>query len=215
MWPELRQRTSRTRLPAAPAVAYGYDDAGNRTSAEGVTFSYDALNQLVSDSAGTDYSYDGAGRLVEVDESGPGSVAYSHDALDQLLEVDDGSSPITYGYDSLGRQSERTVTSTTETAHYGDLSDGPILDTGTSGVLRGWVYGAGRIRLHWSSVDRPGRAERKRVDAVSALRRSRRRDDGGRRERSGWNAPRVRSMGRPALRSELADGLARSVWSAQ
>ena len=41
---------------------YGYDAAGNRTSAGGVTYSYDAGGRLIGASDGTTYAYDAAGR---------------------------------------------------------------------------------------------------------------------------------------------------------
>ena len=125
--------------PASPAVDYGYDDVGNRTSAAGTTYTYNALNQLVDDSAGNDYGYDSAGRLTGI-VNGTDSVTYEWDALDQLIGVDDGTTAVGYSYDGLGRRSERT-SGTTETAHYSDLGDAPTLDTGSSGVVRSWIHG--------------------------------------------------------------------------
>ncbi len=68
-------------------------------------------------------------------------MSYDWDAVDQLAGVDDGTSSVGYSYDGLGRRSERTVGTTTLTAHYGDLGDAPIVDTGSSGVERGWIQG--------------------------------------------------------------------------
>lgn len=126
--------------PAAAAVDYAYDAAGNRTEAGSVIYTYDALNQLTSDSTGTDYDYDGAGRLVDA-TNGSDTTTYAYDALDQLVEVDDGSAPIAYSYDALGRRSERTQSSATETAHYGDLADRAILDTDSGGIFQSFVAG--------------------------------------------------------------------------
>lgn len=124
-----------------PVVSYGYDAAGNRTSAGSRTFSYNALNQLTSDSTGTSYDYDSAGRL-ESDTNGSDTTSYSWDPLDQLLEVDDGSNPVAFDYDALGRRADRTESSTTRSAHYGDLTDRPIFDAGMSGsTVTEWVQG--------------------------------------------------------------------------
>ena len=127
--------------PADPPVAYAYDAAGNRTEADGVTYTYNALNQLTGDSTGTSYVYDRAGRLVER-RDGSQTTTYTRDALDQLIRVDDGSNPIAYSYDALGRRSERTEGGATESAHYGDLTDAPILDTDASGIIESYVRGA-------------------------------------------------------------------------
>lgn len=127
--------------PSAPVVGYGYDDAGNRTEAGSTTYSYNALNQLTSDSTGSSYDYDGAGRLVEASDGGSSTTSYSWDALDQLLEVDDGSGSVSYSYDALGRRSERSDSSGTETAHYGDLTDVAVTDTDSTNVLRTFVRG--------------------------------------------------------------------------
>ncbi|HTP06743.1 MAG TPA: RHS repeat-associated core domain-containing protein, partial [Anaerolineae bacterium] len=45
-------------------TTYAYDAAGNRTSANGVTFNYDAAGRLSSSSDGASYTYDAAGNLL-------------------------------------------------------------------------------------------------------------------------------------------------------
>ncbi len=126
--------------PAAPAIDYAYDAAGNRTEAGSIAYSFNALNQLTSDTAGNDYEYDGAGRLVE-EAGGAATTTYAYDALDQLLGVDDGSDPVAYTYDGLGRRSERAQSGGTKVSHYGDLTDRPILDTDSSGIYQSFVGG--------------------------------------------------------------------------
>ena len=133
-------RLSEFDPPAAAAVGYAYDAAGNRTAAGSVTYTYNALNQLTSDSTGSDYGYDGAGRLVD-ETNGSQATAYAYDALDQLIEVDDGSDPIAYSYDGLGRRSGRTQASATETAHYGDLTDRASLDTDSGAIVESFIQG--------------------------------------------------------------------------
>jgi RHS repeat-associated protein len=129
--------------PDQPATTYSYDAAGNRTQAGSTTYDYNALNQLTHSSDGADYTYDGAGRLTQT-TNGNNATAYSWDPLDELSRVEDGQGTTSYTYDALGRRSERTDANGTETAHYGDLSDLPILDTGfEGGILRSYVQGPG------------------------------------------------------------------------
>lgn len=141
--------------PGTPMVSYGYDSAGNRTSADGITSSFNALNQLTSSSDGTTYSYDGAGRLI-ARANGSQSETYRWDALDQLLEVDDGTSAVAYSYDALGRRAERTEAATAETTHYGDVSDTPIFDADSNGITQSFVNGpVGLVEQRSGSTEFP------------------------------------------------------------
>jgi YD repeat-containing protein len=123
-----------------PPVDYGYDAAGNRTSAGSTTYSYDALNELTGSSAGTTYSYDGAGRLTQA-QNGSQTTTYSWDPLDQLTQVDDGTNLVDYTYDALGRRASRVASGSAVATHYGDLTDRAILETDASGILRSFVQG--------------------------------------------------------------------------
>jgi RHS repeat-associated protein len=127
--------------PGGPAAAYGYDAAGNRTSANGLTYTFNALNQLAGSSDGTTYGYDDAGRLIER-ANGSQTTTFGWDPLDELTEVDDGQNPVSYSYDALGRRSERSEGTDTTTAHYGDLADRRILETDeTPSITRSYVQG--------------------------------------------------------------------------
>jgi RHS repeat-associated protein len=131
--------------PGQPATAYDYDPAGNRTQAGSTTYTYNALNQLTGASDGTSYVYDGAGRLAQKTNGGQ-ATSYSWDPLNELAQVQDGQGQTSFSYDALGRRSERTDSGGTETAHYGDLTDAPILDTGSGGqVVRSYVLGPGTL----------------------------------------------------------------------
>lgn len=118
--------------PGEGSTEYGYDAAGNRTEAAGVTYNFNALNQLTSSSDGKTYDYDGAGRLVEVDH-GELSTTFGWNPLDELTSVDTGTEEIDYTYDALGRQASRDNGSAIRLSHYGDLSDIPILDADAEG----------------------------------------------------------------------------------
>ena len=86
------------------SASYGYDAAGNRTSASGVTFAYDAGGRLVSGSDGASYTYDAAGNLLTRTRNGQ-TDTFVWDALGQLARINyaDGTHS-EYGYDDGGRR---------------------------------------------------------------------------------------------------------------
>ena len=57
------QLTSQT-LPNNQTITYSYDPAGNRITQNSLTYSYNNLNQLISKSDGTTYTYDLNGNLT-------------------------------------------------------------------------------------------------------------------------------------------------------
>ena len=118
--------------PGEGQTVYDYDPAGNRTEAGPTSYSFNALNQLTTASNGTTYDYDDAGRLIEVAQ-GESSTTYGWNILDELTSADTGAEEIDYAYDALGRQVLRENGSTIRPSHYGDLSDLPILDTDAEG----------------------------------------------------------------------------------
>lgn len=61
------------------------------------------------------------------------TTTYEWNALDELVGVDTGLQEVTYTYDALGRRAARSAPSGTQGAHYGDLTDVPILDTDSEG----------------------------------------------------------------------------------
>ena len=125
-------RLSKFDPPGAGSTSYEYDPAGNRVKAGAITYKFNALNQITEASDGTTYAYDEAGRMIE-QENGALSTTYGWDPLDELTSVDDGTQKVDYSYDGLGRRSVRTEGSALRTAHYGDLSDNPTLDTDGKG----------------------------------------------------------------------------------
>jgi RHS repeat-associated protein len=138
-------RLTQFNPPGQPATAYGYDAAGNRTQAGNTTYTYNALNQLTGASDGTSYAYDSSGRLSQKTNGGQ-TTTYSWDPLNELTQVHDGQGQTSFSYDGLGRRSERTDSTGTETAHYGDLTDAPILDTDSGGqIARSYLLGPGAL----------------------------------------------------------------------
>jgi RHS repeat-associated protein len=118
--------------PGEGSTAYGYDKAGNRTEVGGMTFEFNALNQLVKASDGTTYSYDKAGRM-SAKESEAGKTSYEWDLFDHLAKAEGPSETTSYAYDALERLSERKAGATTQVVHYGDLTDAPTYDANGEG----------------------------------------------------------------------------------
>jgi RHS repeat-associated protein len=118
--------------PGEGSTSYGYDAAGNRTSAEGTTYTYNALNQLTESSDGATYGYDGAGRMTSRTKEAKETI-YEWDLFDHLASVEGPSGATSYAYDALGRLSERTSGAGALVAHYGDLTDRPTYDANGAG----------------------------------------------------------------------------------
>ncbi|MBO0822379.1 MAG: AHH domain-containing protein [Actinobacteria bacterium] len=121
--------------PAGATTSYGYDNAGNLTTAGNATSTYNQQNQLTSTTspAGTTtYSYTPSGTLSQV--SGPaGTTPYAFDAYGNMTTA--GS--ISYAYDALGRLDQRTDSQGATTLAYdGTAALTPAAILGTSGQLQ-------------------------------------------------------------------------------
>jgi RHS repeat-associated protein len=100
--------TSWTATPAsgtAATTSYGYDSDGNLTSNGAAGYSYDARDQLTSDSKGNTYSYAADGDLSAQTASGGAVTSYTSDAYGQQI-TDAGSS---YTWDALDRVTAATA----------------------------------------------------------------------------------------------------------
>ena len=121
--------TSWTATPAggtAVTQAYGYDNAGNMTSDNGVSYTYDARDELVSSSNGTSYAYTADGNLQSA-----GSAAYTFDAYGQ--QVTAGTSGNTW--DALNRlvtAGEQNGSGTGEALTYEGMSNAVASDSSAS-----------------------------------------------------------------------------------
>jgi RHS repeat-associated protein len=128
--------------PGEGATTYGYDKAGNRTEAGGVTSTFNALNQITEASDGSSYGYDGAGRLTSI-AKGEEETTYGWDLLDHLATVEGPGGTASYAYDALERLSERKGSGGTLVFHYGDLSDMPTYAANGEGeTTTSYVQGA-------------------------------------------------------------------------
>ena len=131
--------------PGEGSTGYDYDEAGNRTEAGGVTYGYNALNQLTEASDGSTYGYDGAGRMIEMSKEAE-ETSYAWDLFDHPAKVEAPAGTAEYSYDAFGRLIERTGGSGTQATHYGDLTDLPTYEADGEGELtRSYVHGAGGL----------------------------------------------------------------------
>lgn len=84
--------------------SYSYDAAGNRTAKGGVTYSYNAANQLTGASDGSSYSYDANGNRTGKTVGGQ-TTSYTWDGNNRLTRINfpDGSHAA-YTYDADGKR---------------------------------------------------------------------------------------------------------------
>jgi YD repeat-containing protein len=91
---------------STPAVGFGYDNAGNRTSmtdgSGSVGYVYDNLDRLTSLSRGTNtfaYSYDGNGNILSRTYPDSTQISYGYDEDNRLSSVTSGGVTTSYQYD--------------------------------------------------------------------------------------------------------------------
>ncbi|WP_203914523.1 LamG-like jellyroll fold domain-containing protein [Rhizocola hellebori] len=96
-----------TSWTSGPATAsYGYDKSGNRTSANGKTFTYNERNQLKTSSDGLTYSYTERGSRLSTTSTATGTVTPTavSDAFDQVVRQYYSATEFSeFTYDGLGR----------------------------------------------------------------------------------------------------------------
>jgi RHS repeat-associated protein len=85
-------------------TTYAYDAVGNRTSANGVTFNYDAAGRLSSSSDGASYTYDAAGNLLTRTRNGQ-TDTFQWTGQGRLARITYADSTFSvYAYDAAGRR---------------------------------------------------------------------------------------------------------------
>ena len=104
----------RDELIAADEVSYAYDDIGNRTTAEGKTYTANNLNQYTAiDDFVPQYDADGNQTLIKT-ETGVWSVVYN--AENRPVRWTRGDTVITMAFDRMGRRVEmRTQSAASDT----------------------------------------------------------------------------------------------------
>ncbi|MGI8792042.1 MAG: RHS repeat-associated core domain-containing protein, partial [Acidimicrobiales bacterium] len=108
--------------PDTTVVTYGWDDAGNRTTAGADTYAYDARNRIANGPDGT-YTWSPRGTLTSV-ANGAATTNNTFDALGRLTNYNDQAA---YTYDGLDRIAHRG----TATFAYAGTEIDPVAD-GTS-----------------------------------------------------------------------------------
>jgi RHS repeat-associated protein len=87
--------------------SYAYDNAGNRTTADSVSYTANALNQYTAVDL-DNYDYDDNGNLTDDDTN-----LYTYDEQNRLKTFTDGSDSASYTYDAFNRRVSKTVNSVT------------------------------------------------------------------------------------------------------
>ncbi|MBU7017574.1 MAG: RHS repeat protein, partial [Theionarchaea archaeon] len=131
-------------------LSYDYDAVGNRISVNGMQFTHNAVNELVSMSDGTIITYDNDGKMLS--KIGTDSWAYQYDYINQLTQVQKNGQTIgQYGYDGDGRRIQKTewseVQQTLETVIYVYNGLNTLYEKNTSTEMDAlYIYGpTGRI----------------------------------------------------------------------
>ena len=140
--------TTETRNGVAPlGQTYGVDGVGNRTSltnGAGNTFTYDSDDEVktVTGANAFTLSYNANGDRTQETFNGQ-LTTFGYDYDDQLTSIAAPGQSLSYQYDALGRQVNRTVNGVT-TGLYSD-GDKVLVEKGTSSSLS-YTWGNGLIR---------------------------------------------------------------------
>jgi len=90
---------------------YSYDKVGNRTAADGVTYTINTVNEVTALSDGTSFTYDDNGNRTQKTK-GPDTWAYTYDYANRLTKVEKNSETLgEYVYDGDGRRMQVTENS--------------------------------------------------------------------------------------------------------
>ena len=177
---ELNLRSSRTDQLSRQET-FSYDLAGNLKKwvdrrGKVTKYCYDAQNDLSfigygytgggepacnsTFTSSTSYTYDGAGRLGQVDDSRSGQITRAYDDLDRLTNETTPQGSIAYSYDDANRRSTMTVTGQPQVAYtyftddllqtitrgtnivnlaY-DVANRPATTTLPDGIVEKWTY---------------------------------------------------------------------------
>jgi len=89
-------------------LSYSYDPVGNRLSASDLLYTYNAMNELLSISDGTTFTYDEMGNTLTKTDS-TSTWSYTYDARNRLIQVEKNQHIIAqYSYDGDGRRVQKT-----------------------------------------------------------------------------------------------------------
>ena len=116
-------RSTGVATQGGATTVYGYDDAGNRTMANGVSYGYDNRNRLLSASDGATYGYTKRGTLLTETKGGSTTLSKT-DALGRVVST----GAVSYSYDSWDRLISRSQGGTTNNFVFAGLETDPVAD---------------------------------------------------------------------------------------
>ena len=120
-------------------VTYSYDSVGNRSSQNSLIYTYNDMNELVSMSDGTQFTYDGDGKRIQKTEwidslQDYQTIIYVHSGLSVIYEKNtDTGQEATYVYGPAGRIAKK-VSGLTDYYHTDHLGSTRLL-TDESGTV--------------------------------------------------------------------------------
>jgi len=90
------------------SLSYSYDPVGNRLSQNNLTYTYSDMNELLSITDGTTFTYDGMGNtLTKSDDTD--SWSYTYDSKNQLTQIEKNQQVIAqYSYSGGGKRIQKT-----------------------------------------------------------------------------------------------------------
>jgi RHS repeat-associated protein len=119
---------------------YSYDKVGNRTAKDDVTYTVNAMGELISLSDGTTFTYNSIGSRTGKTQ-GTDSWVYAYDAVNQLIGVEkNGEMLEEYVYDGNGRRIQ--VTADSETTTYVYFGRAVMHEENATGIAT-YIYGPG------------------------------------------------------------------------
>jgi YD repeat-containing protein len=135
-----------------PSATYAYDPHGNRQTASGTTYAYEAGTLRLSQQGSTTFGYDSNGNLTTA--SGTSGGTYTYTPENWLKTATGGGATTTYTYDADGWRTKKTAPG--EMTFYLRGPTGELLtewrNQMTSAVARDYVYAGSRLL---SAIDRP------------------------------------------------------------
>jgi RHS repeat-associated protein len=119
---------------------YSYDEVGNRTGKDGITYTVNVVNEVTELSDGTSFTYDDNGNRIQKTK-GTDTWEYTYDYADRLTEVEEnGSITGEYGYDGDGKRIRATEDSLSTTSVYSGLN---VVFEETPVGTATYIYGPG------------------------------------------------------------------------